>query len=136
MLEIISNGNKWANTDTPWRTIEPESIESLIEVLGKYPLDPRFEKYGNFVNPAPEFIKPEAKIKYAGCTSFFGNFYTLSHVFNIYTDEPEIIDRLSKAIEANIATKEYKQARKEHQAHEKQVEQELKERLLKLRRAM
>lgn len=129
MLEIQSNGSKWAGQ-------QPESIEALIEVLKQYPLDPTFEKYGNFINPNPQFTEPEIQAKYAGCTSFFGNFYALSHVFNIYTDEPAIIDRLSKAIKANLSTEEYKQARKEHRAAEKQAEQELRERLLKLRRAM
>jgi len=127
MLEIISNGSKWAGQ-------EPDSIKELIEALKEYPLDPIFEKYGNFINPNPQFLKAEAQEKYAGCTSFWGNFHTVSHGFNIFTDEPEVIEMLSAAIRANLSTKAYKQARREYMADVKQREQEQK-RALQLRRA-
>lgn len=131
MLEIKSNGNKWIGTDTPWRTVEPETIEALVEVLKQYPLDPSFEKYGNFIDHNPQFIKPAAQAKYAGCTAFFGNFYTYSHVFRIYTDEPEVIEMLSTAIRANLSTKEYRQAREEYKQAEEKREAQQAEYLLK-----
>lgn len=49
MLKIISNGSKWAGE-------QPDSIEQLIKVLEQYPLDPTFEKYGNFIVSNPNKI--------------------------------------------------------------------------------
>lgn len=79
MLEIISNGSKWSGQNT-------DSIEELLNVLDRYSLDPSFEDYGNFVNNNPTWVKAEAKEMYKGCTKFFGNFSTYSHVFNIITE--------------------------------------------------
>ena len=106
MLEIISNGSKWAGQ-------QPDSIEELLNVLDKYTLDPTFEKYGNFINSNPEWLKPEAVEEYKGCTKFFGNFMTLSHVFNIITDDTEVIEALTKAINKNVETLQYKKFRQE-----------------------
>jgi hypothetical protein len=41
-LTIRSNGSKWYGED-------PDPIEVLFDTLGKHPLDPSFEDYGNFV---------------------------------------------------------------------------------------
>lgn len=90
MLEVISNGSKWAGE-------KPDTIEDLLNVLDKYVLDPTFESYGNFI------IKSNNSVK------FFGNFLTLSHVFNIVTDELEIINKLSHAINQNQERSEYKE---------------------------
>jgi hypothetical protein len=107
MLEIISNGSKWAGQKL-------DTIEELLNVLNKYSLDPSFEQHGNFVNNNPQWIKPEAKEKYKGCTKFFGNFATYSHVFDIITDEPEVIEALTEAIKRNTETEEYKKHKKEY----------------------
>jgi len=99
MLDIISCGSHWAG--------EREStIEDLLEVLNNHPLDRTFEKYGNFVDSSPEWIKenPYPGIK---VTSFFGNFLTISFVFNIKTDEQPIIDRLTVAIRENQKRPDY-----------------------------
>jgi len=104
MINIQSNGSKWAGQ-------APDSIEKLLEVLAEYTLDPSFENYGNFITPDPvawDTLKP---LYPAGTVSFFGNFRGISHVFNIDTDEPKIIDALTRAIRANQATADY-QARK------------------------
>jgi hypothetical protein len=102
MLEINSNGSKWAGQ-------KPDTIEELLNVLDKYTLDPTFEKYGNFINNNPIWVKPKAKEKYKGCTQIFGNFITISHVFNITTDEPDVIEAITAAVNRNKETTEYKQ---------------------------
>jgi len=106
MLEIQSNGSKWNGQ-------EPDSINELIQVLNNYSLDPTFEDYGNFVNNNPEWLKKEATEKYQGCTKFFGNFSPISHVFNIITDDAEIIEALTEAINNNKSTEDYHGLRQE-----------------------
>ena len=107
MLEICSNGSKWAGQ-------KPDTIEELIKVLNTYTLDPSFEKYGNFINNNPQWLKPEYNEKYKGCIKFFGNFAEYSHVFYIITDEPEIIEILTVAINKNKETEEYKKIKREY----------------------
>lgn len=86
---IISNGSKWAGE-------APDSVETLLAVLAEHPLDRRFEEYGNFIFAYD-----------AQHTRFWGNFFTLSHVFNIDTDEPEMAERLTAAIRANQQRADY-----------------------------
>ena len=63
-MNITSNGSKSVG--------EPlDSVEKLLEVLKTETLDPKFEKYGNFVT----FQNGQLHV--------FGNFVTVSHVFNI-----------------------------------------------------
>ena len=83
---------------------EPATIETLLRVLGEYPLDRRFEAYGNFISKEPILVSGE---RMHGITSFFGNFFTLSHVFNIYTDDAEVVAKLTDAINANRKRKDY-----------------------------
>jgi len=122
MLKIQSNGSRWAGG-------EPDTIETLLELLSREPLRPDFEKFGNFIthpvcrgvkNPAwtwgsdaPEWINgPLIYPENPGAVRFWGNFLNVSHVFSIDTDEPEIIDRLTAAIRANQASAAYKDGRK------------------------
>ena len=107
MLDIQSNGSKWYGQ-------QPDTIEDLIQVLNNYSLDPVFEAYGNFVQLNPQWLNQEIAEKYKGCSKFFGNFSSISHVFNIITDEPEVIKVLSEAINKNMATKEYQVSRDEY----------------------
>lgn len=79
---ITSNGSKWAGE-------APDDIDTLIGVLGTHMLE---RWTGN----------PVRKIA-PGTVRFFGNFHDLSHVFNITTDDPDIIRRLVAAIRANRA---------------------------------
>ncbi len=88
---IHSNGSKWAGQ-------APDPIELLEERLRTETLDPTFEDYGCFVSERE------------GMTRFWGNFLTVSAVFQIDTDEPELIDRLSGLIEANRAMEQYREA--------------------------
>jgi len=117
MLTINSNGSKWYGE-------QPDSIDKLIEVLGQHTLDPRFEKHGNFIykpyhakrDEQGEFVDDLDKPifpDHPDAVNIWGNFLEVSHVFNIHTDEPVVIDRLSAAIRANQATPAYQQARKE-----------------------
>jgi hypothetical protein len=96
--EIISNGSKWAGE-------EPDSIDTLLDVLAKHPLDRTFEAYGNFVLRDPQMADGSRDV---GRTHFFGNFLTLSHVFSIRTDEQDVIDKLTAAIQANKLRPDYR----------------------------
>lgn len=98
MTTIHSNGSKWAGE-------APDTIEQLIEVLAQHPLDRRFEDYGNFIDRDPEWLDGSTK---PGVVIFFGNFLTVSHVFNIETDDPEVIERLNRAIKANKRRADYR----------------------------
>ena len=115
MINIQSNGSRGASS-------APASIDELVQVLEKSPLDANFEQYGNFIMPAqnseysgrknsegnPEVINtgpmfPEAP----DALVFWGNFLEVSHVFNIATDEENVIERLTTAIRANQASPAY-----------------------------
>jgi hypothetical protein len=111
MIEILSNGSKWFGE-------LPDTIENLLDGLSKYPLDPVFEEYGNFVNHNPEWLNPEIAEKYKGCALIAGNFMEVSHVFRIVTDDSELINKLVEAINKNKETKEYQQFRRELIARE------------------
>jgi hypothetical protein len=96
--EIISNGSKFAG--------EPlDSLDLLKERLRTEPLDPMFEDYGCFAYAA------EGK---RGHTHFWGNFYLLSAVFDIITDDPDLCAELTALIKTNMDTVAYKDARREH----------------------
>lgn len=126
MIEILSNGSKWYGQ-------KPDTLEQLIDVLGEYALDPTFEKYGNFVMEYKPLKWTEKNSQYKGCASFFGNFYSLSHVFRIITDELEIIERITAAIRANQHTEAYRLAKIEYEEHEKQKDLISKQQINKLR---
>lgn len=66
----------------------PDSIETLLDVLAHHPLNRTFER---------AFIQNLGN----GTWRFHGNFLTISHVFDIRTDDPEIVKRLTEAILAN-----------------------------------
>jgi hypothetical protein len=97
---IRTNGSKFAGDP-------PDSLESLIDVLeGRehrfapnaerwFVLDRSFEEYGSF-------IRREGTM-----THFWGNFLDLSHAFDIRSDDPDVIARLTAAIAINRARPEY-----------------------------
>lgn len=66
MIEIISNGSKWAGEP-------PDPIEHLFEALRTETLDPVFENYGGFFWYDRE----------TGLATAWGNFLAVSHVFQI-----------------------------------------------------
>lgn len=91
MTTIKSNGSKWAGQ-------EPDSVEYLLKVLNDEPLDRTFENYGNFVYLNENNLETVV---------FFGNFFRISHVFNIETDDESTIENLISAIEANRRRSDY-----------------------------
>jgi len=90
MLEIISNGSKWAGE-------RPDTIDELLTVLEKHPLDRVFEGYGNFIH--------ESNLD--NIVHFWGNFQKLSHVFNVRTDKQGVIEILTQAIRQNQTMPDY-----------------------------
>lgn len=80
-----------------------QPIEALFDRLQTATLDRTFEAYGNFIERGAD-IK---RIYGAGFVCFFGNFFDYSHVFRIATDDAELIERLTAAIEANKAKPSY-----------------------------
>jgi len=119
-IYIQSNGSHWAGTP-------PDDVETLLDVLAKHTLDPRFEEYGNFIthNPHDSKQNPDYPHKssvrwinnnplYADdVTAFFGNFYDISHVFSIHINVPSVIEKLTRNIRKNQQTDAYKQAKEE-----------------------
>ena len=107
---IQSNGSRWADES-------PATLDELAEVLAKHTLDPTFEKYGGFlyqVRPG-DWIRGKAPTDtdLTNTWQMFGNFFDVSHVFNIYTDDPAVIARFRALIDANKKTPAYRAARKE-----------------------
>ncbi|MFC6673999.1 pyruvate dehydrogenase [Marinobacterium aestuariivivens] len=102
---ILSNGSKWAGSS-------PDSIQILLDVLGKEVLDPMFERYHCYraypFSPLLKTGRNEAMFTpWLGAKRFFGNFLTVSHVFNIISKDSEVIEALSDAIRKNMETEEY-----------------------------
>lgn len=94
---IDSNGSKWLGE-------EPDSIDTLCDVLKNYCLDPSFEDYGNFctcLDSEPQIGAPEGSFR------FWGNFLELSHVFSIDTNDPTVINHLTTLIRANQQREDY-----------------------------
>jgi hypothetical protein len=120
MLEILSNGSKWFGE-------LPDTLETLLDALSKYPLDPVFEDYGDFVNLNPEWLSPEVTEKYKGCALIAGNFMEISHVFRFVTDDIDLIEKFSNAINRNKQTTEYKQHKQYYE--ERKLKQEKARRL-------
>ena len=90
---IRSNGSKWAGE-------QPDPLDALCQRLREHPLDPRFERYGNFISPAGRGAR------------FHGNFLTVSAAFDVETDEPETIRALTALIRANQRRPDYLLARR------------------------
>lgn len=86
---INSNGSRWYGE-------APATIEDLLNVLKIKTLDRWFELHGNFILEGDE-----------GTTRFFGNFFDVSHVFHIITNDPEVVERLTTAIRTNQQKPEY-----------------------------
>ena len=89
---IEANGSKFMGQ-------MPDPIEKLYEILKLEPLDPIFEKYGNFIFFEHNSFK------------FRGNFANFSHVFNITTNDPRVIDNLINLITENQNSQAYRALR-------------------------
>lgn len=95
---IHSMGSKWYGE-------APDPVSGLFTALESSTLDPTFEDYGDFVESGDPAIP-------VGSTRFFGNFYDLSYVFNMDTDDVGLIARLTAAIRENQKSQAYAEARK------------------------
>jgi hypothetical protein len=88
-----------------WGGEKPMHLDTLLDRLAEHPLDRRF---------GPTFgRKLAAKDGLPGHGDqvgwhFFGNFLTYSHVFNIFTDDPLVIDTLRAAIRSNQRRGDYR----------------------------
>jgi hypothetical protein len=92
---IFSNGNMPYGQQT-------NGIKKLIEVLENNPLDIRMFCLYGFADFAPVAANTDNLLYPVGFVRFHGNFYHLSHVFDIVSNEREAIKKLSDAIENNI----------------------------------
>ena len=123
-IYISSCGSHWAGD-------EPDDVTALLKMLAEHPLDPTFEKYGNFIeaNPCegvynPNYLKrgkPQWQERYIdgprlytceGVYHFSGNFFDWSFAFGIDTNDADTIERLTTAIRANQQRADYKAAKK------------------------
>lgn len=84
---IISNGSKWAGE-------KPDSVAKLLRVLASEPLDRCHE--GDFITAIGR-----------GGRMFFGNFFRVSHVFQIETTDAAVINKLTAAISENQRRPDY-----------------------------
>jgi hypothetical protein len=71
-IRIEANGSKFSGEP-------PDSLEALHERLRQFPLDPKFERYGNFVcERGPDAVE------------LWGNFYSISAVFRLFGSRDEL----------------------------------------------
>ena len=117
-LYIVSNGSHWGGE-------LPDDLDSLLATLAEEPLDLIFEECGDFIDANPCYgVQGEHFGEYVNgprmfsgsVTTFFGNFYTVSHVFNLYTNDPATIEALTRAIRDNQQTTAYGRAKTERGA--------------------
>lgn len=123
LVLIVSNGSRWAGS-------EPAHLDELLDVLKTETLDPAFEEYGNFVSTGPDLVawntlKPLAP---PGWFSFHGNFFRLSHAFQIVTNDAGVIDELTAAIRANQQHAKAERAKAKEQRRKEDEERRRKDR--------
>lgn len=70
----------------------PDALDTLLRALDEYQLAPRFLDYGGFIR----LHRDDKRVQ------FHGNFLALSHVFDIRTDNPDVVYVLTSAINANL----------------------------------
>lgn len=95
MTRIISNGSKWNGQ-------APDSIETLIDVLSREPLadDMRVCAY-QLRCDHDRRVAVDMGCDPENTWQFAGNFLHRSHVFNVITDDADLIATLRVAIVAN-----------------------------------
>lgn len=102
MIHINSNGSRWGGC-------EPGELPELFAALATEPLHPRFDRYSC---PAVSYRTGEPIHSDApNAIRFYGNFFTVSHVFSVDTDDPETIAALTAAIDRNIASEAFQAAK-------------------------
>lgn len=85
---VVSNGSRWAGQ-------APLEIDALLKVLKEHPLNALH---------APFIVESEIEPS----IQFHGNFVTVSHVFNIHTNDAELIATLTDAIKENMQRADYR----------------------------
>lgn len=105
VILIVSNGSRWMGE-------EPADFAELLEVLRATPLRPDFG--GDFTDKNPISCTDGKPLLPQGWLWVHGNFHLISHVFHVVTNDPEAMQELTDAINANLASVEYKAARTEH----------------------
>ena len=110
MTEIIS---KIRRPETPWFE-EPDTLDRILCDLEMETLDPALGAFG-FVDRTPKWLSPSDAERWAGCTHILGNFVGYSGVFEVITDDADVIERLSAAIARNMATPAYAEAKMRHE---------------------
>ena len=97
------------------RLFKPGTVDGLIDALERYTLDPICERHGGFVRTDPVFPKsPENTAKYRGCVAFMGSFLDLPQSFQIFSNDYDVVGRITTAILRNVHTPEYQKARAEY----------------------
>jgi hypothetical protein len=104
-----------------------DPIGRLVEVLSAHPLDPRFSP-GFLIRLNPLHHATDEPLYPAGTVAFGGNFYDLTFSFNLATNDPATIARLTAAIHANLATPAYQQAKTEYEENQKRHQQQAQDR--------
>lgn len=84
-----------------------KTLDGLVALLALEPLDPTFEKYGNFVLPQED-----------GSVLVWGGFWVVSYVFRYRGDQAEFAHVVA-AIHANQQTSTYKLAKRDFRKREK-----------------
>lgn len=97
-----------------WAGQASESIDDLFSMLEREPLDPRFEKFGNFYENYPEMCDgTKSEVPHY----FTGNFYLVSCGFRVETDDDALAEKILAAIRANQATPAYQEAKADRKAY-------------------
>jgi hypothetical protein len=109
MLRVRKIGSHFAG--------EPSNtVADLLKFLTEHPLDPVFEKYGNFCYKLDAADAARLDCIY----HIHGNFYGWSYVFDITADTKQDAAELRRAIRRNQRTPAYKAARIEIREREAQ----------------
>ncbi len=90
--EVMSCGSKWAGE-------APDTIDTLWELFETHELM-QFT-HATALWGQKGYLDRGKRIAARGHYQFLGNFVTISHVFNIDTNDPELIKRLRNAIAKN-----------------------------------
>jgi hypothetical protein len=106
IVVINHNGSRWAGE-------EPADLAELLDLLATTPLRPDFEQYGNFITEQAISCTDDKPLFAPGFVKFWGNFFQLSHGFDIITNDPAAIAELTEAIRANQQTQAYKDAKRQ-----------------------
>lgn len=119
---ILSNEGRYFNYDL-------QTVDTLIKEIDTTPLDPTFEKRGNFIMQYNPIEWTEENTRYKDYTVISGNFYNNSNAFKILTNSSEDIVNLTTAIRKNQNSPAYKEAKREIQIFE---EEKLNKKRIKL----